>query len=169
MAKTVLAVFSLLSITTAPAFADSDAIPDEVHIVADERGIDPVDLWGAMISTNIWNPRDYLCVVGEGPCNGQFTPVAKTDQTPVPKSGPRVWVRLTYYTMNTGVTANGGHVYNGSTACSYNFAFGTRFELPDGSVVTCNDRGQLGDTGWLDVFGRPDIGRLGAGYVTILN
>jgi len=62
-----------------------------------------------------------------------------------------VRVRLTYY-VEYGVTASGGHPYAGSTACSWNFAIGTRFRLPDGEVFTCNDRGLLGSSGWLDLW-----------------
>jgi hypothetical protein len=75
-------------------------------------------------------------------------------------------VRLTYYLLE-GRTYSGGHTYPGSAACSTNFALGTRFRLPDGDVVVCNDRGLLGRTGWLDVWGRPDLPRRYGNYVTV--
>lgn len=110
---------------------------------------------------------------GSGPIQGDTG--SNPPHTQTRDVGTRtVYVRLTYYTYNSGVTANGGQVYMGSTACSLNFAFGTKFVLPDGSVVTCNDRGRLYYDenrygGWLDVYARSDIGRLGAGSVTVLN
>jgi len=76
-----------------------------------------------------------------------------------------VRVRLTYY-VEYGVTASGGHPYAGSTACSWNFPFGTRFRLPDGEVFTCNDRGLLGSSGWLDLWRRPDLARAYGPYAT---
>jgi len=76
-----------------------------------------------------------------------------------------VRVRLTYY-VEYGVTASGGHPYAGSTACSWNFAIGTRFRLPDGETFTCNDRGLLGSSGWLDLWRRPDLARAYGPYAT---
>ena len=76
-------------------------------------------------------------------------------------------VRLTYY-LDSGLTYGGGHTYYGSAACSWNFPLGTRFMLPDGEVLVCNDRGRLGATGWLDVYARPDLPRAYGNYVTVL-
>lgn len=80
----------------------------------------------------------------------------------------RVWaqVRLTYYT-ESGRTYSGGQTYAGSTACSWNFAIGTRFMLPDGEVFVCNDRGRLGDSGWLDLWRRPDLAAEYGPYVVV--
>lgn len=163
----MVAAMTLLTVFATPAAADdSPGVPEDVASVASEANVDPVDLLGAMVSTHEPSSADgarhYLRWVGELPGLPESPPL-------VHRSGARFYVRLTYYVYNSGITASGGRVYVGSTACSYNFAFGTRFELPDGSVVTCNDRGMLGASGWLDVYGRPDIGRLGAGWVTILN
>jgi hypothetical protein len=75
-------------------------------------------------------------------------------------------VRLTYY-RESGVTYSGEYTYAGSTACSWNFALGTRFVLPDGEEFVCNDRGMLGSTGWLDLFRRPDLAAKYGPYVTV--
>lgn len=63
-------------------------------------------------------------------------------------------VRLTYYN-EAGRTYSGQQTYAGSTACSWNWPIGTRFVFRDGELVTCNDRGILGWSGWLDVFRQP--------------
>lgn len=42
-------------------------VPDEIATVADEAGIDPIRLLGAVNTTNL-DPRTYLCRVGELPC-----------------------------------------------------------------------------------------------------
>jgi hypothetical protein len=168
MARSLVAAVALLAVMVQPARADdSPDVPDDVVSVANDAGVNPVDLAGAMVSTHedmsAEGARHYLLGVHE-----LVTPTPVADAPPR-VSGSRVYVKLTYYVMNSGVTASGGHVYTGSTACSTNFALGTRFILPDDSEVTCNDRGVLGTSGWLDVFGRPDIGRMGGGYVTVLN
>lgn len=81
----------------------------------------------------------------------------------------RVWaqVRLTYY-QESGRTYSGGQTYAGSTACSWNFAIGTRFVLPDGEVFVCNDRGMLGGApGWLDLWRRADLAAEYGPYVVV--
>ena len=87
-------------------------------------------------------------------------------QKPAAIAARTVRVRLTYY-VEYGVTASGGHPYAGSTACSWNFAIGTRFRLPDGEVFTCNDRGLLGSSGWLDLWRRPDLARAYGPYASV--
>lgn len=65
--------------------------------------------------------------------------------------GTMATVRLTWYAQS-GLTANGGHTYPGSAACSFNYPFFTRFVFRDGEMVVCTDRGVLGNKGWVDVF-----------------
>lgn len=65
-------------------------------------------------------------------------------------------VRITYY-QESGRTYSGQQTYAGSTACSWNWPLYTRFLLPDGEVLTCIDRGRLGDLGWLDVWRQPSL------------
>lgn len=156
MARVLTAAALLFSIATNSASADE--IPETIQNVADEAGVDSVDLAGAVATTGL-DPWVYLC---------------QADGIGCPKEGSRLYVRMTYYTYNSGITASGGRVYNGSTACSFNFPFGTEFRLSDGSIVTCNDRGLLYFdprvfAGWLDIYNRPDMGRAGAGWVTRLN
>lgn len=59
---------------------------------------------------------------------------------------PTFHTRVTYYTLR-GVMADGGVTHPGAAACSARFPFGTQFALPNGEVVTCEDRG-LGDRYW---------------------
>jgi hypothetical protein len=66
-----------------------------------------------------------------------------------------------------GRTASGEMVHPGGTACSYNWALGTRFRFPHGEVFVCNDRGLLGSRGWLDVWNRPDLQARYGAYVDV--
>lgn len=92
------------------------------------------------------------------------TPVeAPIDETPALNLAR---VRLTYY-VEAGRTYSGGQTYPGSTACSWNFAIGTRFVFADGEEFVCNDRGLLGYSGWLDLWRRPDIARKYGAYATV--
>ena len=143
------AAMMLTAMFTSTAHAD---IPENVATAADEAGVDPIDLAGAVAATGM-EPRAYLCAT-----DGLLCP-------PV-RHGYKATVRLTYY-VEGGQTASGGRTYAGSTACSYNFAFGTQFRLPDGEVVTCNDRGMLGASGWLDLWRRPDIAHAYGPYATV--
>jgi hypothetical protein len=59
--------------------------------------------------------------------------------------------RVTYYVVTGNPTASGEWPYVGSCACSYMYPLGTQFLLPDGWVVTCNDRGMLTGS-WVDIF-----------------
>jgi len=43
------------------------AVTDDVQAVAEQRGIDPVELQGA-VNTSGYDAATYLCLVGEGPC-----------------------------------------------------------------------------------------------------
>lgn len=61
-------------------------------------------------------------------------------------------MRLTYYLPTGSPTASGPWPYSGSAACSWNLPFGTLVELPDGTQLTCIDRGHLGSSGWVDAF-----------------
>jgi hypothetical protein len=130
---------------------------NDVMPAAVEAGVAPADLLGAVNTTGL-APRAYLCAVGELAC--------PTLAVRLPATGWLTRVRLTYYTL-TGITYGGGHPYVGSTACSWNFRLGTRFVLPGGETVTCNDRGLLGSSGWLDLFARPDLVRRYGSYVNV--
>lgn len=62
-----------------------------------------------------------------------------------------VTVRVTFYT-DSGTTYSGTRTRSVVAACSWNWAIGTRFRFPDGREVVCEDRGQLGSSGWLDIW-----------------
>jgi hypothetical protein len=130
---------------------------NDVMPAADEAGVSAADLLGAVNTTGL-APRTYLCAVGELAC--------PTVAERLPGPGWATRVRLTYYTL-TGTTYGGGRPYVGSTACSWNFRLGTRFVLPDGETVICNDRGLLGSSGWLDLFARPDLVRRYGPYASV--
>ncbi len=136
MTLRVLGAAMVLTTMTA-SLARADEIPENVITAADEAGVSPIDLAGAVNTTGL-EPRVYECLVDGLLC-------------PSLAHGYQARVRLTYY-VEAGRTASGGSTYAGSTACSSNFRFGTRFRLPDGEVVTCNDRGMLGASGWLDIW-----------------
>jgi hypothetical protein len=143
-------VLALIS-STSIALADEDS-----DAVADEAGVNPFQLADALATLSAagiaTSARQYLCDADGWQC---------------PKPPGRVArVRLTYY-VEGGLTASGGRTYAGSTACSYNWPFGTQFRFPDGEVVTCNDRGMLGSVGWLDVFRRSDLAARYGPYATV--
>jgi len=127
-------------------------IPETTQALADTHGLDAIELHGAAITTGL-DAYTYLVMIGTIP-------------PPRMSSLALHRVRLTYYN-ESGLTASGGRTYPGSTACSYNFAFGTRFRFPNGEVFTCNDRGHLGSVGWLDLFRRPDLAIRYGPYVTV--
>jgi len=141
---------------------------DDVQAVADEAGVDGIALQGAVNSTGL-APADYLVAVGELP-GRSFPPVSGVNVggpgvSPAPGLSARV--RLTYY-VEGGRTYSGGKTYAGSTACSWNFALGTRFMLPNGETFVCNDRGLLGGApGWLDLWRRPDLVKRYGPYATV--
>lgn len=84
-----------------------------------------------------------------------------------PESEPTMArVRLTFY-QESGRTYSGQQTYAGSTACSWNYRLSTRFIFRDGESVVCNDRGLLGDSGWLDVFRRPDLAEKYGQYTVV--
>ena len=101
--------------------------------------------------------------VGEAP---EAPPEQPTYAPVVGLSGYQQRVRLTYYLL-TGVTYSGQYTRAGGTACSWNFRIGQRFQFPHGEIFVCNDRGHLGDSGWLDVWKRPDLQRMYGQYVTV--
>lgn len=74
------AVFGLVVGTLAGAALGLHADEDEVALAAEEVGVDPVQLRGAVNTTGL-DARSYLCVVGEGPC-------------PKPKLNPSIESRL---------------------------------------------------------------------------
>lgn len=133
--------------------AVSKANADEIDDVADSVGVDSIDLRGAVNTTGL-SPLDYLSQVGEDPRHSNTV------------NKLYVRVRLTYYVLR-GTTATGEGVHLGGTACSSNFRLQTQFRLPTGETLRCNDRGLLGSTGWLDVWGRPDLIRQLGDYTTV--
>lgn len=143
-----LAVVVLLA--TAGA-ARAESVTEQTVEAAAEAGLDPVAVQGAANSVGV-DARTYLFGTGEL-------------QRPQPATAVHR-VRLTYYN-EAGVTYSGGRTYPGSTACSWNYRLGTRFRFPNGEVFTCNDRGRLGDAGWLDLFRRPDLARAYGPYVAV--
>lgn len=58
--RVLSAAMMLSTLTTSLAHADSD-IPENVLSVADEAGIDPIDLLGATLTTG-FEPRTYVCL-----------------------------------------------------------------------------------------------------------
>ena len=144
----------LVMIAATASVSRAESVTEQTLTAATEAGLNPVDVQGAAntVGADAWT---YLYGTGEL-------------QRPVPvvSSLALARVRLTYYN-ESGITASGGRTYPGSTACSYNWAFGTRFRFPNGEVVTCNDRGRLGSTGWLDLWRRKDLAILYGPYVTV--
>lgn len=63
------------------------------------------------------------------------------------------YIRVTFYTL-PGYMADGARVHKDAAACSDWMPFGTQLMLPDGYVVTCEDRGYGGRywNGWIDVW-----------------
>ena len=60
-------------------------------------------------------------------------------------------VVVTHY-ADTGVTYSGSYTRPGVAACSWNLPLGTLVRFQDGREYRCEDRGQLGDVGWLDLW-----------------
>jgi 3D (Asp-Asp-Asp) domain-containing protein len=61
-------------------------------------------------------------------------------------------VRLSYYLATGNKTTSGVYPYPGSAACSFNFPLGSVLLLAGELELTCEDRGHLGSTGWVDVY-----------------
>jgi hypothetical protein len=172
MRKHLLVACLATALQMAPqtAMAEQDPTPDTIA-VAEEAGVDAYDLQGAVNTTGL-EPREYAYQAG---LLARPQPLQSVQQTGgVPATGRRgntVYARITYYTLG-GSTANNERVHLGGTACSSEYPFGTRFRLPDGSVVTCNDRGRIeshpGNDVWLDVWGRPDL-RSQSGVPVVVN
>ena len=153
--RLILHGLALLVILAAAAVAHADDLPEQTILAATEANLDPVDVQGAANSTGV-DARTYLYGTGEL-------------QRPEPIIGTALAihrVRLTHY-VEAGVTYGGGRTYQGSAACSWNFAMGTRLRLPNGETFVCNDRGLLGSSGWVDLWRRPDLTRVYGAYVTV--
>lgn len=65
-------------------------------------------------------------------------------------------VTVTHYALS-GVTYSGGTTHVGMAACSWNLPLGATVRFADGREYRCEDRGQLGSTGWIDIY-VPDVG-----------
>ncbi len=141
----LLICFTLIWLA-APARANTE-LSEDVQTVASETGVEPIDLQGAVNTTGL-DAREYAYQV---------------ELLPRPHYAT---VRLTFY-VESGLTYSGGYTYPGSTACSWNYPLGTTFRLPGGEQFTCNDRGHLGSSGWLDLFRRPDLVHKYGEYVVV--
>jgi hypothetical protein len=150
--RAVAAAVALSAILTTVAHAES-VVSEGAAQAAAEAGLDAVDVQAASDTVGV-DPWTYLYATGElaRPTYGPMLAVHR--------------VRLTYYTLS-GRTYNGEQVHRGGTACSWNYAIGTRFRFPNGEIVRCNDRGMLGNSGWLDVYARADLARLYGAYVNV--
>lgn len=74
MARALTAAVLLLTVASTTAHAeDNPSIPDDVQAVADDIGIDPIDLAGAVNTTGL-EPKQYLCKV-EGIACPKVTPL----------------------------------------------------------------------------------------------
>jgi hypothetical protein len=142
----------LIAAWSVVAHAES-AVSEGAAQAAEEAGLDARDVQAASQSVGV-DPWTYLYGTGElaRPTYGPLLAVHR--------------VRLTYYTLS-GRTYSGEQVHRGGTACSWNYAIGTRFRFPNGEIVRCNDRGYLGNDGWLDVWNRSDLARLYGAYVNV--
>ena len=74
------------------------SVTEDVQAVAEARGVDPVELQGAVDTTG-YGAAEYLCLVGEGPC-------------PVPATRP-VWDLLAGCESTGRWAANTGNGYFG--------------------------------------------------------
>ncbi|HYY88176.1 MAG TPA: hypothetical protein VFA49_05220 [Chloroflexota bacterium] len=64
-------------------------------------------------------------------------------------------VRVTYYTLQ-GRMANGRTAHWGAAACSSDIPMGSVIRFVDGVQVACEDTGDLGSSGHVDVWGDAD-------------
>lgn len=64
-------------------------------------------------------------------------------------------VTVTHY-ADSGLTYSGGQTRPGVAACSWNIPMFSTIRFEDGRAYRCEDRGQLGASGWVDIF-VPDI------------
>jgi 3D (Asp-Asp-Asp) domain-containing protein len=60
-------------------------------------------------------------------------------------------VTVTHY-ADSGVTYSGGQTRPGVAACSWNIPMYSTIRFQDGREVRCEDRGQLGSSGWIDLW-----------------
>lgn len=60
-------------------------------------------------------------------------------------------VTVTHY-ADSGLTYSGGQTRPGVVACSWNIPMFSTIRFQDGREYRCEDRGQLGSSGWVDVW-----------------
>lgn len=60
-------------------------------------------------------------------------------------------VVVTHY-ADSGVTYSGGQTRPGVAACSWNIPMFSTVFFADGRSYRCEDRGQLGNSGWIDLW-----------------
>jgi hypothetical protein len=161
----IAALFFLVLFALSSTVVLAEQFPtQEVMDYAGAYELNPFELQGA-VNTSGLDPRTYLVAIGvvESPKVAPPLPALVGSQVLPQSGGYKASVRVTHYNLDgvtygcTAATALCG-TRPGGTACSTNFALGTRFQFPSGEVFICNDRGSgLGSTGWLDVWRRPDI------------
>jgi hypothetical protein len=155
----VFGLLLMLSAATQTVSAQSIESDEDLANLASRANVTIENLKGAAFSTGLTG-RQYLESVGE---IDRPAPEVADDHV----RGYLLRVRLTYYTYNSGVTYSGQKTYIGSAACSWNIPLGARVRLPNGPTLVCNDRGLLGSTGWIDVYGQPDLVRAYGDYATV--
>lgn len=109
MARSIVALLALLSVTTSPAMAQE--VSDEVVSAAQEAGVDPIQLAGASNTTGL-EPKEYLFQTGE-----LQRPV------PAPQFGPgvdaRAWCVEGIESHHGAAMYNSTPVWNGEHAQGY--------------------------------------------------
>ena len=120
-----------------------------------------VGIWIVLITLIV-----VLTIINAAKAQAQEATEASPEAAQPTQASYAATLRLTWYGLS-GRTYSGSRVHYGGAACSWNFALGTRFVFPDGEEVVCDDRGRLGWSGWVDVWGRPDIARKYGPYVTV--
>jgi len=60
-------------------------------------------------------------------------------------------VTVTHYALS-GTTYSGEQTRQGVAACSWNIPLHSTIRFEDGRAYRCVDRGQLGNSGWIDIW-----------------
>jgi 3D (Asp-Asp-Asp) domain-containing protein len=68
-----------------------------------------------------------------------------------PLAAEELTVTVTHYAIN-GTTYGGTQTHAGVVACSWNIPLWSTVIFPDGRTYVCEDRGQLGNSGWIDIW-----------------
>lgn len=106
---------------------------------------------------------------------GSLSVEPESDTAVSPEVAATLRARVTYY-VQSGLMASGLRTHPGAAACSTNLSFYTRLRLPDGRIVTCLDRGLLGNgrpISWVDIYseslfwGRENIAKVYGEVTTV--